>query len=83
MRGRYSWLITIVTANVPTTAGPTTHSAIAPGIPPTSTKARIAGGTTTLLAINTGRRPKRSAAGPASNVPIAPVTSMSASRWAP
>src|SRR5947209_1401363 len=37
-RGRYSWLITIVTPKVPITAIPISMSAIAPGIPPTSTK---------------------------------------------
>ncbi len=36
-----------------------------------------------LLAISTGRRPKRSAAGPARSVPIAPTSSMSDSRCAP
>jgi hypothetical protein len=36
-RGKYSWLITIVTPKVPITQTPTSASAIAPIAPPTTT----------------------------------------------
>src|SRR5919201_506483 len=82
-RGMYSWPITIVTPNVPTTHAPTRASAIAPGTPPTSTNTSTSGPVAATLASSTGRRPKRSASGPSSSVPVPPVNSISASRWFP
>ena len=69
--GRYCWLITIVTPNVPITQQPTPASAIAPGTPPTRMKTRISGGHASRLPISTGRSPTRSASGPAAIVPSA------------
>src|SRR5919108_1372661 len=82
-RGRYSWLITIVTPNVLITQTPTSARATAPRTPPTTTYARISGPVAAMLAISTGRRPKRSAIGPAASVPSPPVSSISESRWLP
>ena len=82
-RGRYSWLITIVTPKVPITEMPTPASAIAPGTPPTTTKTRISGAVAAVLTSSTGRRPKRSASGPAARVPSPPASSIKDSRWLP
>ena len=82
-RGRYSWLMTIVTPNVPITHAPTSMSAIAPGMPPTTTKTAISGAVSTRLPSRIGRRPIRSAAGPAKIVPAPPASSISESRWFP
>src|SRR5581483_11120600 len=81
--GRYSWLITIVTPNVPTTLTPKSARQIAPATPPKTMKPTTSGGAAIMLAISTGRRPRRSAAGPATTVPIPPTSSISASRWLP
>src|SRR5579862_348961 len=81
--GRYSWLSTIVTPNVPTTITPASARQTAPGTPPRRMKPAIRGGVAIMLAISTSRRPKRSAVGPATTVPIAPARSISESRWLP
>src|SRR5437660_107744 len=82
-RGMYSWPITIVTPNVPTTQAPINASAIAPGTPPTSTKTSTSGPVAATLPSSTGRRPRRSASGPSSSVPVPPANSISARRWLP
>ena len=82
-RGRYSCDITIVTPNVPITQMPTPQSANAPTTPPTATKTKISGAASARLAISTGRRPIRSASGPATIVPMPPASSISDSRWFP
>src|SRR6184192_339592 len=82
-RGRYSWLITIVTPKVLITHTPTSASATAPSTPPTSTYASVKGPTKSMLATSTGLRPRRSAIGPAARVPSPPASSISESRWLP
>ena len=82
-RGRYSWLMTMVTPKVEITEIPTPASAIAPGTPPTITKTRISGAVAAEQTSSTGRRPKRSASGPAASVPTPPARSISDSRWFP
>ena len=81
--GRYSWAITIVTPKVLITEIPTPASAIAPTAPPTATNTRISGAVTAVLTSSTGRRPNRSASGPAANVPSPPASSISERRWFP
>src|SRR4051794_25614285 len=79
----YSWPITIVTPNVPTTHVPTSASAIVPGTPPTRTNTRTSGPVASTLASSTVRGPNRSARGPSASVPTPPANSISASRWLP
>ena len=45
--------------------------------------ARSAAAVATRLASSTGRRPSRSASGPATSVPTPPASSISESRWLP
>src|SRR5919197_4095228 len=82
-RGRYSWLITMVTPKVPITQTPTSASATAPRTPPTRMYASARGPTASMLATSTGRRPRRSAIGPAASVPSPPARSISESRGLP
>src|SRR5690349_3995158 len=82
-RGMYSWPMTIVTPNVPTTQVPTSASAIVPGTPPTRMKTSASGPVAMTLASRTVRAPKRSASGPRASVPTPPANSIRASRWLP
>src|SRR5207247_1087898 len=61
----------------------TTNPGTAAGIPPTATETKVSGATAAMLAINTGRRPTRSAIGPAARVPSPPASSISERRWLP
>src|SRR3954463_13674045 len=79
----YSWPITIVTPNVPTTHVPTSASAIVPGTPPTRTNTRTSGPVASTLASSTVRGPNRSANGPSASVPTPPANNINASRWLP
>ena len=70
--------ITIVTPKVEITITPTKARQIAPGTPPARTKTNISGAVAAVVAVSTGRLPKRSAAGTGERVPMPPPPGASA-----
>src|SRR3954465_776021 len=68
-RGRYSWPITIVTPNVPTTHMPISASAKAPGMPPTRTNTSTSGPVAATLPSRIGFCPKRAPPGASRRAP--------------
>ena len=81
--GRYSWLITIVTPNVPITQRRRGRARRRPRCRRRARRRGSAARSRRMLTTRTGRRPMRSAIGPATSVPSPPASSISESRWLP
>src|SRR6202042_1818213 len=81
--GRYSWPITIVTANVAIVAAPASAANPIATIGPDTMNPTTSGGITSIEPTSTVRRPNRSASGPPVRVPTAPPNSIALSATLP